>query len=132
MKQGKIIFSVILMLILGLSFAACSDDDNSSSPLVGTWTRQIQWAGTNGTRDHSFTFKADGTGTHKQWDWLDQKYYYYKFKWSANSTTIAFQYGNTENSGVTIASGTMYYTLTGNCLTLYHGDGSKDGDYFKK
>ena len=89
------------MLILGLSFAACGDDDDSSSslddsssPLVGTWTKQVQWVDTNGTRDCSYTFKADGTGTHKDWYWPHQKYYYYKFKWSANSTTISLQFDN--------------------------------------
>lgn len=53
------LFSIIMVLMLGLSFAACSKDDGdkNESQLLGTWTRLVQWAGTNGTRDHSYTFK---------------------------------------------------------------------------
>ncbi|MGN1214135.1 MAG: hypothetical protein ACI4TR_04490 [Bacteroidaceae bacterium] len=122
-----------MMLIVGLSFTGCSDDDGgSNSPLVGTWTKQIQWAGTNGKRDESYTFKADGTGTLKSWDWLDQRYYYYSFKWSANSTTISFQFSEKQEGTFYHNSGKMYYSLTSTCLTLYYEDGDRDGNYFKK
>lgn len=118
------------MLMLGLSFVACSDgdDDEQQSALVGTWTRQIQWLDTNGTRDHSFTFNADGTGTLKWWDFFEQKYVYQNLKWSANETIITLEMEPLSDGYV---SGIRYYTLTSNSLTLYFSDGDLDGTYYK-
>lgn len=128
----KKIFSYILIFILGLSFSACSgDDDNSNSQLIGTWTMQVQWAGTDGTRDHSYTFESNGTGIFKAWNWLDQKYEYQNFKWSATETVLSLNMEPLPD-GDGYLSGIRYYTVTPTCLTLYYQDGDFDGNYFKE
>ena len=120
-----------MMLVMGLAFTACSSDDDSASnsPLVGTWTMQIQWCDTDGTRDDSYTFNANGTGVRKWWEWLDQKYVYQNFTWSANETIITIEFEHSDSGYV---SGMYYYTLTSNALTLYMGTGDLLGTYFKK
>ena len=119
-------------MFFGLTFAACGDDDEemSKSPLIGTWTKQIQWAYTDGTRDHSYTFYADGTGRLKSWDWLDQKYKYQKYNWSATDAVISFDMEELPDGGY--VSGIRYYTVTPTSLTLYHSDGDLDGVYTKE
>lgn len=121
------------MAICAMTFCACGDDDDdkmSSSPLIGTWTMQIQWAGTDGTRDHSYTFYANGTGTLKSWDWLEQKYTYQNFKWSATEDVISFDMEELPEGGY--KSGIKYYTVTPTSLTLYYSDGDLEGNFIKK
>ena len=101
--EMKKILNIIVILFFGLTFAACGDDDEmSNSPLIGTWTKQIQWAETNGTRDHSYTFYAD----------------------------ISFDMEELPDGGY--VSGIRYYTVTPTSLTLYHSDGDLDGVYTKE
>lgn len=64
------------------------------------------------------------------WDWLDQKYLYRNFKWSANKITITLDMEETENYGG--GNSIRYYNLTSNCLILYYSDGDLDGTYYKK
>lgn len=120
---------MVLMAVCAITLTACSDDDESSQ-LVGTWTKQIQWVDTNGLRDHSYTFKGNGTGTFKHWDWYDQKCHYQNFKWSATESVISFDLEPDDDCGY--SSGIRYYTLTPDCLTMYYGDGDFDGNYFKQ
>lgn len=119
------------MLVVGMfTLASCSsDDDEEQSPLVGTWTKQVQWADTDGTRDQSFIFYSNGKGAIKSWDWLNQRYVNQNFEWSSNNTTITLKMEEREGGGY--VSGIRYYTLTSNCLTLYFSDGDLDGNYFK-
>lgn len=133
MMKTKHLLHLLILLTFGLTFVACSsdDDESSNSPLVGTWTMQVQWADTNGTRDHSYTFKGNGTGTFKFWDNFDQKYYYQNFKWSATESVISFDMEKLPD-GSGYSSGIRYYTLTPNCLTMYYSDGDFDGNYFKE
>ena len=130
--EMKKIFNLIVILFFGLTFAACVDDDEemSKSPLIGTWTKQIQWAYTDGTRDHSYTFYADGTGRLKSWDWFDQKYKYQKYNWSATDAVISFDMEELPDGGY--VSGIRYYTVTPTSLTLFHSDGDLDGVYTKE
>ena len=103
----------------------------SNSPLIGTWTKQIQWAYTDGTRDHSYTFYADGTGRLKSWDWMDQKYKYQKYKWSATDDVISFDMEELPDWGAG-GSSIRYYTVTPTSSTLYYSDGDLDGVYTKE
>lgn len=130
LKRILLILTMVLMAVCAMTLTACSDE-SSNSALVGTWTKQIQWADTNGTRDHSYTFKENGTGTFKYWDWFDQKYYYQNFKWSATESVISFDMEKLPNDNG-YPSGIRYYTLTPDCLTMYYGDGDFDGNYFKQ
>ena len=87
--EMKKILNLIVILFFGLTFAACGDDDEemSNSPLIGTWTKQFQGVDTYGIR--SYTFNADGTGRLQSWDWIDKKYKYQKYKWSATDDVIS-------------------------------------------
>ena len=129
LKRLLLSLTMVLMAVCAITLTACSDDDESSQ-LVGTWTKQIQWVDTNGLRDHSYTFKGNGTGTFKHWDWYDQKYHYQNFKWSATESVISFDLEPDDDCGY--SSGIRYYTLTPDCLTMYYGDGDFDGNYFKQ
>lgn len=132
--EMKKIFNLIVILFFGLTFAACGDDDDDNempnSPLIGTWTKQIQWAETNGTRDQSYTFYANGTGRVKSWDWFEQKYKYQNFKWSATEAVISFDMEELPDGGQ--VSGIRYYTVTPTCLTLYYSDGDLEGNFIKE
>ena len=92
---------------------------------------QVQWAYTDGTRDHSYTFESNGTGILKAWNWLDQKYEYQNFKWSATETVLSLNMEPLPD-GNGYLSGIRYYTVTPTCLTLYYQDGDFDGNYFKE
>ena len=78
-----------------------------------------------------YTFYTDGTGRLKWWDWLDQKYVYQKYKWSATDDVISFDMEELPDWGAG-GSSIRYYTVTPTSLTLYYSDGDLDGVYTKE
>ncbi len=115
MKKYIYLLFAVLLAATSLSLTSCSnDDEGGDSPLVGTWTRQIQWAGTSGTRDHSYTFNSNGRGRHKYWNYFSQKYVYQNLTWSASDIRLTI---HLEKNGDNDAS-TTTYILSSNSLTL--------------
>ncbi len=53
------LFGIIMMLVMGMAFTACSDDDdddNGRYPLTGTWI------GDDGGTERMYQFNSDGSG----------------------------------------------------------------------
>jgi len=92
MKQLAKLTTILMLLLVGAGFTACSDDEdenNSSIPseLYGTWygERIIQTTGTVCTI--TLTFNQDGTG---RFEYTSSVYYRVaQFRYSMNGSTIS-------------------------------------------
>lgn len=105
--------------------SACTKDidglDGTGNSVKGSWTRQIQWAETNGTREDTYTFKSGGKGTYKHWDWFDQKYRNNSLTWTGAGDMIIInieadanasyseRYGILNSSGTSMKIGDYWY-----------------------
>lgn len=106
MKTLRFLGMTLLMVMLAVNFAACSDDDEEehSSPLIGTWV--------GGEVDFDFEetliFKSNGTG---QWD-EDS------FNYTTNSNKVVIDYGDGDPE-------TWTYSVSGTTLNMVAEDGVK-------
>jgi len=103
MKQLTKLTTLLMLLLVGVGFTACSDDDdnnssssnpNSSTSIVGTWRCDYGAGGYT-----TYTFKSDGTG------------YFY---------TVEYYEGNTYDEGYAFT-----YTLRNNILTMTCTEGDE-------
>lgn len=110
-KSLKTIFLAVLIVLGSASFTSCSDDDDDTDPIVGTWklTGDIT----------EFYIDGDLTTTYDEGDSIDEDNYY-KYTFKSNGTVIFTEVyeGSAEDY-----SGT--YTTNGNVLTLT-GDGDSE------
>lgn len=115
------------IFIIPTTFTSCEIDDampgggsiggtvTNSKKFVGTWSKQVQWANTNGTREDTYTLKSGGKGTHKGWDWLDQKYVTQSVTWTAYGDYIEISnrdfttHGYINSSGSALNIGDWWY-----------------------
>ena len=71
------------------------------------------------------------SGRLQSWDWIDKKYKYQNYKWSATDDVISFDMEELPDWGAG-GSSIRYYTVTPTSLTLYYSDGDLDGVYTKE
>lgn len=122
---------VLMALLMSVALTSCEIDDDlpgggtstSSSQFVGTWTRQIQWAYTDGTRDDTFVFRSGGTGTLTRWDWLDQKYVTRSLSWQSYGDYIEISLKETQDYGASTIDG--YISSGGSAMKI-------GGDWYNK
>lgn len=124
----------IAALITPTVLTSCEIDDalpgggsgggsHSSNQFVGTWSRQVQWAYTDGTREETFILRSGGAGTYKSWDWGDQRYYTTPLTWSASGDVIVISRKATQDYSWSDAYG--YINSSGNAMKI-------NGDWYNK
>lgn len=114
MKQYKL-FGIIMMLMLGMSFVSCSDDDGDAgrSDIVGTWYATVN----NGKATISLTFNDDKTGyLHYCWDNVRYHTVDYAFTYSISGNTIKTR-GTFADSDDGVSEGSMNFTYSGGKIT---------------
>ncbi len=117
----RLIFSSLL-LTLTMTVTSCGDDE-SDSPLVGTWEGDGM----------VYCFNSDGTGW---WDYSEDngasEFSRGKsnFTWTTNEIQIFVRYDGSGNSHA--GNSMSYYEVDGNRLTLYYEDGEYRGTYYRK
>ena len=126
--EMKRIFNLIVILFLGLTFAACGDDDDdvSSIDIVGTWHATVG----NGKATITLTFENNNTGfLHYCWDTSNRyRTVDYAFTYKVSGNTI-------ETSGTAVDSEdgpsekSMKFTYSNGKLT--GGSWATDNDYSK-
>lgn len=109
-KVATAILVMITTIIIPSMLTSCEIDDampgggsitgsSNTNRFVGTWSRQIQWAYTDGTREDTYVIRSGGTGTLKRWKWLDQKFVTKSFSWSAYGDYIEISGSDFSTSG---------------------------------
>lgn len=124
-KNAKAITVFVLaVFILPLIFTSCEIDGDApiggggsgSSQFVGTWTKQIQWAYTDGLRDDTYTLRKGGTGSYKWWDWSDQRYCTTSLVWTAYGDYIIISRRDTQDISFSDMSG--YISDSGSAIKI--------------
>lgn len=133
----KMMNAMLLMfttILIPLILSSCEIDDSlpsggsgsgssNSSKFVGTWSRQVQWAATDGTREESYTLNSGGKGTYKSWDWLDQKYWSTSLTWTSYGDYVVISRKDTPDAHLPEVTG--YINSSGNALKI-------DGYWYSK
>lgn len=95
---------MMMVAMLSISFVSCSDDDDISNSIVGTWRYEE-----DGYYD-VVTFKSDGTGTWTEYELGDYDSWFFTYTYDYTSMVLVVRYedGDTEKSKVQIAGDVMY------------------------
>lgn len=125
MKKKSILWSMLAIMVvamLSVGFAACgSDDDDSGSSVVGTWS------GKDGSSTITLTFNSNNTGMYIE---------NYKDSYSGGKETIStsFTYSMVDSSkGILMvnvpdkwysgsSTWTYYFVISGNTMSIYEDD----------
>lgn len=121
--KHTLFFTLVAFMISSL-ITSCEIDDeiynggssSSSSQFVGTWSRQDQYADTNGTREDTYILKSNGTGTYKMWDWLDQRYVTTSLTWTSIGSYIEISRKPTQDYGFGVVEG--YINSSGSAMKI--------------
>lgn len=145
LKTLLLLFATVAMS--ASMFSSCGGDDDepgsgngqpsssSMTSLVGTWSRDVQWAGTEGLRQTIYKFQSNGYGELSEWNWLEQEYYYWPYEWSADKESITLHYTTTVQGDYEMPSYQMfYYELldNGKTLDLYMSNGKPYYTFYKQ
>ncbi len=117
MKAKKLLFPLIMMLFMSVSFTSCIDDDDEPyySPLVGSWELLEDSYGIVPQYEiNYFHFYSDGRGVYEAYDnhgdWCNWKYWWTDYGRYDNTVEIEFQDGTTW---------TYYWEINRGYLYLY-------------
>lgn len=119
------LFFTFAICMISSILTSCEIDDDiynggststSSSQFVGTWTRQVQWAYTNGTREDTYVLKSGGTGTYKTWDWLDQRYITMSLTWTSFGSYVEINRKSTQDYESSVVEG--YISSGGSAMKI--------------
>lgn len=115
-QSFRFLSMILIVVLMGVGFVACSEDDDNNSNIVG------KWICTNKYRDTPYwVFNSNGTGYAMDY-YGDQMPFSYKLK--GTTITVAWD-DDWDDPDVWII------VLSDNTLTLYYDDGEVDWTFEK-
>ncbi len=114
-KTVKTIFLAVLVVLGSASFASCSDDDDDTNPIVGTWKQ------TASTSEYFIDGESQGDPSENIVDDNNYQQFVFKADDSFSSVYVEEDYDDENGSGT--------YTTKDTTLSLLWVDDSESDDY---
>lgn len=120
MKNLKFLSMMLMLMVSLVSFSSCSDDDDdANNPLIGTW---VQNHVSSDRAYATFTFKSNGTGSHKVTETETNVSTDYPFSYSYSAKdeilSIAYNDGDIMRCNVSVTGKTLVLNFSDDIISL--------------
>jgi len=112
MLRLRSLVAVMICVLLGTMFTACSDDDDEPADhnIVGTWVERVEDEGD--VMEYIFVFNADGTGSAYGEDFTYQyKHPTLTIKWYGETELLTVEWKNNNQIRLYSNDGENYYLI---------------------